>query len=219
VSKRFKCILCGICCMKTPVSILPHEDIILRRLAERLGLPYKSRPSYRVFDRIRRSYIALSYTMELVDNKCVFLTRDNLCMIQDIYKPLICRSYPYVPKHVQYNIVWGMKLIFPSVDYGISIECPVIQRDREYIESILARDKRLLREYLRDEFKAAEEMERIRTHLLYLLSELWRRGVVDLVENPGVDAQTLNLYSVLREYYPDLPYQLGIDRVLLRLRS
>ncbi len=217
MNKTFKCTLCGLCCSKSPISLLPHEDKILSILASKLGLPYKSKPGYKLFDRIRRSYIALSYAMELVDGKCVFLTKDNLCLIQDIYKPFICRSFPYVPKQVRYNIVWGLKTIFATTDYGLSVECPVIREDKEYVNKILGANPQLLRRYLLNEIKAAEEMERTRMTLLSMLSDLWRQGYIDIIDDPRVNAPVLNLYDLLRKYYPNLPYLLGIDKVLQKI--
>ncbi|OYT38796.1 MAG: zinc/iron-chelating domain-containing protein, partial [Desulfurococcales archaeon ex4484_58] len=58
--------------MKSPISLLPHEDLILYRLAEKYGLEYRSRPGYRVFDAKNGVYIALSYVMDLVNGKCTF---------------------------------------------------------------------------------------------------------------------------------------------------
>ena len=205
--------------MKSPISILPHEDIVLRRIAEKLGLPYKSTPGYRVFDRLRRSYIALSYVMELVNGKCIFLSREGKCIIHDIYKPLICRSFPYVPKQVRYNIIWGVKTIYATAEYGLSIECPVIREDSNYITSLLEKGSFHLSKYMEFEVKAANEMEKTRYLLLSMLSELWRKGEVDLVEDPRVKAPVLNLYDLLRKYYPNLPYLLNVDKALSKIHS
>jgi len=212
--KTFMCAMCGSCCTKSPISILPHEEVVLRTLAEKLGLPYKSTPGYRVFDKARQAYIALSYAMELFNGKCPFLTEDSKCMIQYIYKPLICRSFPYVPRHVRYNIVWSAKLIYPTVEYAVSLECPVIKKNSSYIETLYKLGYRYLWSYFKREFTAAEEMESVRQTLLLMLSELWRRGVVEIGENPQTRAPVINLYELLREYYPDLPYMLSINTVL-----
>lgn len=187
---------------------------MLRTLAVVYGVKYKSTPGYRVYDRIHRSYIALSYTMELIDGKCPFLSQDNRCTLHYVYKPLICRSFPHVPRQVRYNIVWGLRVIYASVEYGVSIECPVVKRDKQYIEALLAKGS--LDEYLGSEKIASLEMEKARNTLLSLLSELWRKGVVELSENPGIRAPVINLYDLLRKYYPNLPYILGISRVLER---
>ncbi|MET1160808.1 MAG: YkgJ family cysteine cluster protein [Thermoprotei archaeon] len=208
----FKCTLCGECCTKSPISILPHEEIILRSLAEKLGVEYRSSHGYRVFDRISHAYIALSYVMELVNGRCPFLREDLKCSIHDIYKPLICRSFPYVPKHVKYNIVWDLRIIYATTEYGLSLECPVIKRDKEYLENLLRSNK--LELYIKQELDSAREMERIRSLFLTLLSELWRRGDVELTDDPGVKAPVTNLYTLLRKYYPSLPYILGVNKLL-----
>ncbi len=214
----FKCTLCGKCCQSSPISILPHEKNILERLARLLGLKIVFKPGYRLFDRISRRYIALSYVMELVNSKCVFLDRDNKCIIHGIYKPLICRSYPYVPKQVRYNIINELRIVFSTVEYGLSIECPVIKDDQLYMDKILGNREALL-EYLGKEIKVAEEMEKIRNNLLSLLSSLWSRGLVELIDHSGFNAPIINLYDLLRKYYPSIPYILNIDLVLKKIRS
>ncbi len=216
----FRCTLCGICCKLSPVSLLPYEDTILRMIAEKLGLPYKSRPGYTVYDARRGVRIALSYVMELVNNKCVFLDKDNLCRIHDIYKPLVCRSYPYVPKQVRYTISRDLKIIFATVEYGISVKCPVIEEDKEYIMMLMSKYLNWPMIYFRYEYKAAAEMEEKRNLLLKLLSDLWSRGIVDLKEtNKNKNTLVINLYELLRTYYPNLPYILGIDRVYKRINE
>lgn len=201
--------------MKSPISLLPHEDRILSILSRKLGLPYRSKPGYKVFDRIRKSYIALSYAMELVDNRCVFLSRDNLCMIQKIYKPLICRSFPYIPRQVRYNIVWNIKTIFATVDYGLSTICPVIKEDKKNLGKILEYNPEFIKKYLFNEYRAGNEMENIRAFLLSMLSDLWRQGYVDITDDPRIKAPVINLYDLLRKYYPNLPYLLNIDEILI----
>ncbi|MCD6301852.1 MAG: YkgJ family cysteine cluster protein [Staphylothermus sp.] len=208
----FKCTLCGICCKASPVSLLPHEDFILRMLANKLGLPYKSRPGYKVFDAKRRLNIALSYVMELVDGKCVFLTKGNKCLINFIYKPLICRSYPYVPKNVKYTISLDYKLIFATAEYGLSIKCPVIEDDQDKIAYYMNKYFHWSKIYMPNEYKAAMEMEEKRNLMLKLLSQLWASGVVDL-RDENHNAPIINLYDLLRTYYPNIPYILEIDKI------
>ncbi len=204
----------------SPISLLPFEDTILRIIAEKLDLPYRSRYGYILYDSIRGVGIALSYAMELVDNKCIFLDKDNLCRIHSIYKPLVCRSYPYVPKQIRYTISRDLKIVFASVEYGISTKCPVIERDREYLSKLITHYVNWPQIYFREEYKAALEMEEKRSLLLRLLSKLWINGVVDLKEtNPNKNIAVVNLYELLRSYYPNLPYMLGIDRVYKRLRE
>ncbi len=217
--KVFKCTLCGECCRASPVTILPYEEVILRELAGMLNKPYKSRPGYRVFDRRSNVWIALSYAMELVDGKCVFLRDDNLCMINDLYKPLICRSYPYVPREIRYTIDDNSKTVFSTAEYGLSIKCPVIRDDRDYLVDLISRYPNWPQIYLPNEYKAALEFEEKRSLLLRLLSQLWMRGIVDLGGRGPSYAPVVNLYDLLRRFYPNLPYILGIDEILRKARG
>ncbi len=210
--KTFRCTLCGLCCRSSPISILPHEDYILRALAKRFGVKYRSRPGYRVFDRRTGRDIALSYVMELVDGRCPFLRQDDLCMIQGIYKPLICRSFPYVPKQVRYIISDEMKLIFAKVEYGISSACPVIKQDKETIIGLMTATPQWYRLYFPQEYRAAVEMEEKRSLMLRLLSKLWASRIVDIDSGRGGTHNTINLYELLRTYFPNLPYIIGVGK-------
>ena len=205
--------MCGTCCRKSPVSILPHEDIILKYLAGKLDVEYYSTPGYKVFDNIRKSYIAFSYVMHLVDDKCPFLSSDNKCLINDIYKPLICRSYPYVPKYVKYNIIWEDRLIIPEVEYGISIHCPVIEMYKSRFNNT-GENEYLVKRFLNKEYRNAMEMEYLRHLLLSYLSNLWRRNIVKLVDEDKPYSHVINLYDVIREYFPEIPFIIGLHRVL-----
>jgi len=207
----FRCPACGLCCTFSPVSILPHEDVILRAIAERLDLPYRSSPGYTIFDKVSGVNIAFSYVMELHDGKCIFL-QGNKCVIHDVYKPLICRSYPYVPRHVKYNIDERNRYIVATADYGISLACPVVKRNREILEKYSGNPGIVIR-YLKREYQAAVEMENTRNLLLSLLSKLWREGLVDLTSSRS-SAPVVNLYDFLRRYYPDLPSILNIDKAV-----
>ncbi|MGC9121997.1 MAG: YkgJ family cysteine cluster protein [Thermogladius sp.] len=212
---RFVCTLCGDCCRASPVSLLPHEDVILRELAEALGLPYKSYNGYYMYDRVSGYNLAFSYVMDLVDGKCPFLA-GNLCRIQNIYKPLICRSFPYIPRQVKYNIDSYNRVVYATVEYGLSLMCPVIKKDRSVLEKYSELNPGILSEYMPYEYDAANEMERIRSLFLALLSTLWRLGIVDLEPGrPG--APVYNLYLFLARHYPDLPHILKVDQVTKRL--
>ncbi len=217
--KRFHCTLCGECCKASPVTILPYEDVILRKLAGMLGRPYKSRPGYRVYDKIHGVWIALSYAMQLIEGKCTFLTRDNLCMINSIYKPLICRSYPYVPREIRYIMNEQLKMVHATAEYGLSIKCPVVKEDREYLTRLISSRPDWPIVYLPNEYKAAMEFEEKRSLLLRLLSGLWGRGLVNLSGEGPPASPIVNLYEVLRRFYPNLPYILGIDATLRRIRE
>lgn len=212
----FKCIMCGSCCRKSPVSILPHEEVLLRRLANLFDLKYVSTPGYKFYDSLSKTYIAVSYVMELVDNKCVFL-KENKCSIHDIYKPLICRSFPYVPRNVKYNIVWDSKIIFPTVEYGISTECLFVKEQSMFLHKLVESDDLLLHRFFYREMSIAREMEEKRLLLLNTLSDAWRRGYVELSDNPGIVYNVVNLYEFLRKYYPDLPFILGLDKISIEV--
>jgi len=212
----FKCKMCGHCCKKSPVSLLPHEDILLRRLAEFFNLEYRSTPGYKFYDALSRSYIAVSYVMELVDNKCVFL-RDNKCLIHDIYKPFICRCFPYVPRSVKYNIVWSSKVIYHTVEYGISSECTFMKEYGSFLRNILEHDSSYIYRFLGREINVAREMEEKRLILLNMLSNAWRNGRVELAEGSCSTNRVVNLYEFLRTIYPDLPYFLGFNRLAIEV--
>ncbi len=217
--KTFQCTLCGLCCRSSPISILPHEDYILRILARHLGVKYRSRPGYRVFDKRTGRDIALSYVMELVDGRCPFLRQDDLCMIQDVYKPLICRSFPYVPKQVRYIISNELKLVFTKVEYGISSACPVIRQDKEVIMGLMAATPLWHRLYFPREYVAAMEMEEKRTLMLRLLSKLWSSGIVEIDSDHGGKHNIINLYELLRTYFPNLPYIMGLGETINKIRG
>ncbi len=201
----------------SPITILPFEKPILELLAERLGVEIEITPGYTLYDRAGGANIALSYVLHLDrDGRCPFLSKRNLCMIHGVYKPYTCRSYPYVPREVRYIIAEKARLIYARVEYGLSSHCPVIARDMELIGERLAENPGFIAEYMPREYEAAVEAEEKRRLLLAGLSGLWRRGVVDLVEKrPG--APVLNLYDLLRKYYPGLPLELGVNKVLARL--
>ncbi|MGC8954331.1 MAG: YkgJ family cysteine cluster protein [Desulfurococcus sp.] len=211
----FKCPACGLCCTFSPVSILPHEDVVLEIIAGVLDLPYKSQPGYTVYDEISGLNIAFSYIMELNNGRCVFLSGVR-CLIHDVYKPLICRSYPYVPRHVKYNIDERGRYILATADYGISLACPIVRKDRGVLEKYSENPGLVIR-YMKREYEAAVEMENARNLLLGLLSKLWREGLVELSTGKR-NAPVVNLYEFLRKYYPDLPNMLNIDKVVEKIK-
>lgn len=208
---RFSCPMCGDCCRMSPVSLLPHEEVVLRRLAEGMGAPFRARPGYTMYDEVSGFNLAFSYVMELVDGRCPFL-RGTLCSINGVYKPLICRSFPYIPREVRYNIDRQARAVAATADYGLSLACPVIKRHRPLLERMGEAGPGALEAYMPSEVEAAREMERARGLLLALLSALWRAGVVELADSrPG--APVANLYVFLIKHFPSLPHVLGVDRV------
>lgn len=207
----FKCLMCGKCCTKSSVSILPHEDLILRKLADKYGLPYSSTHGYVIYDSLNKRWIALSYVMHLINGKCVFL-EGNKCRIHYEYKPLICRSFPYVPKRVRYVIVDQTKSIYAKVDYGISLECIFVRNNRGFFEERFI-DERSIYDFFEEQIREAIRMESLRNTMLNLLSNLWREGLINVAEKTGEPTVVQNLYNVLRIHYPELPYILGVNRV------
>ncbi|MEM4535446.1 MAG: YkgJ family cysteine cluster protein, partial [Desulfurococcaceae archaeon] len=96
--------MCGDCCKMSPISVLPHEEVILKKLGELLDVDVRFTPGYTVYEAIRGVNLAFSYVMQLnTGGQCPFL-RNNKCTIHYIYKPYICRSFPYIPRHVKYSI-------------------------------------------------------------------------------------------------------------------
>lgn len=168
-----------------------------------------------VYDEISGVNIAFSYVMELVNGKCVFLNGVK-CLIHDVYKPLICRSYPYIPRYVKYNIDEREKRVFAVAEYGLSLACPVIRRDRGVLEMHVEQPGILLK-YMPREYYASIEMENTRNLLLGLLSKLWRDGLVE-ISTARRSTQVVNLYEFLRVYYPNLPNILNIDKVVEKVR-
>lgn len=205
---KFACSSCGLCCTLSPVSLLPHEDMALRFLANAYNLKYRSFPGYKMYDEISGFNLAFSYVMELVDGKCTFL-ENNLCLIHNVAKPLICRSYPFVPKQVKYFVDNFNRRVYAVVEHGLSMKCPVVSRDLRRMESV-ENPYRLAYFYTPNEFLASLEMERARNIYFELLSALWKKRLVELTEEkPG--APVINLYQFLRTYFPEMPNLLNIQ--------
>ncbi|MEM4717346.1 MAG: YkgJ family cysteine cluster protein [Desulfurococcaceae archaeon] len=216
----FKCEMCGQCCRMSPISVLPHEVVILEKLAEVLSLEVKFEPGYMLHDSISKVNIALSFVMQLESGKCVFL-KESKCSIHNIYKPYICRSFPYIPRHVKYNIDDINKYIYATTDHGLSLACPVVRRDRESLEKYSLRNTPFINviiRYYKDGYNAAMEAENTRSLMLTLLSKIWREGFIE-IETARPRMYVMNLYEFLRRFYPDLPNILGIDRVFSRMRT
>ncbi|MEM3926294.1 MAG: YkgJ family cysteine cluster protein [Desulfurococcaceae archaeon] len=212
----FKCNMCGYCCTLSSISTLPHEEVILRAIGEELGIKVNIKAGYTVYEEISDVLIAFSNILELSNGKCVFLQK-NKCIIHNIYKPYICRTFPYVPRHVRYTIDDVNKYISAEADYGLSLVCPVVKRDKPILEKHIS-NPALVFHYIKEEYQAMREAENIRNYLLYLLSKLWREGLVE-IKTSRPNARMVNLYEFLRYYYPDLPNRLGVDRVIEKVRD
>lgn len=212
----FSCDLCGLCCKMSPISVLPHEEVVLRRLGREINVTVSFTHGYTVYEAVSGVNLALSYVMQLVDGQCPFL-ENNKCRLHYIYKPYICRSFPYIPRHVRYSIDDINKYIAASTDYGLSLACHIVKRDREILERH-RNNPGLIVHYLKYEYLASIEAEKIRSLLLTSLSKLWREGLVEIKSNKP-SAPVVNLYEFLRQFYPDLPNILGMDKIVYRVKK
>lgn len=213
----FSCDMCGECCRMSSISLLPHEEVIVKKLAEVFDVEVKVTPGYMVYEALSGVNLAFSYVLHLNENKACPFLKNNLCLIHNIYKPYICRSFPYIPRHVKYNIDEVNKYIIATTDYGISLACHIVRRDREVL-SKYSNNPVVLYHYLKNEYHAAREAENIRSLLLLALSKLWREGLVEL-QTAKQNAPVVNLYEFLRHVYPDLPNILKLDRILRGLEK
>lgn len=216
----FTCDLCGQCCRMSDISLLPHEAIVLRNIAEKIGVELVFKPGYMVYDSISGFNIAFSYVMLLNNGKCPFL-ENNKCRIHYVFKPYICRSFPYVPRHVKYSIDDVNRYITASTEYSVSLACHIIRRDREQLEKLIHRYhsmQSIVIRYMKEEYENAVEAENTRSTLLFALSKLWRENLVDIRSQvPG--APVVNLFEFLRRFYPDLPNILRLDKIAVKVKK
>ncbi len=217
--KKFRCIRDGLCCRLSPITIQSFEEVILEEIASLLGIKIVVKPGYRVYDRVHGIELALSYILEINKNGCPFL-RGNKCIVHNIYKPLICRSFPYAPKQVKYLYNDDYRFVVASVEYGLSTKCPVIKNDMDYINKQMRKNPLFIAEYMPNEYHSGLESEKKRNLILTLLSRLWRNKVVDLKPaGKKPSNRVVNAYLFLQSYYPSLPYILGINNVISRIRA
>ncbi len=216
----FKCTICGLCCKLSPITLLSFEETILHAAANEMNIRILIRPGYTIYDKKNKVFLGLSYIMELINGKCPFL-HNGKCLIHGLYKPYICRSFPYTPKEVRYVYSSEFKVLTSYVEYGLSLKCPVIEKDKDKINYLLKYKPYGLTIYMPNEVKAAMEMEEKRNLILKLLSELWRKGIVEFDPDikPDDPDRVINVYEFLRTYYPNLPYVLGIPKILSYIRS
>lgn len=198
---RFRCTLCAMCCMKSDISLISFEAPILKELARRVGIDAAIEPLNMVYDEKNGVNIAISYVLKLKDGVCPFLDRDtNLCRIHGLYKPLICRSYPYVPSSVRYLYDPITRVVFHTANYAVSAACPVVKEDREkYGFRVMTKPH----EYMPEEYRWAIIAENTRATLLQGLTELWRKGMVELKFSVKVTSvPVVNLYRLLKATLP-----------------
>ncbi len=189
----FKCLGCGVCCTLSPITILPHEAIILRREAVRLGIKLELIEGYRIYDDVSGKNIILSYAVKLNNSKrCPFLTHDNKCSVHETYKPLTCRSFPYVPREIQYYIDNGTRTIMHKSIYGVSTACLFVKNNASKLEEEIM--KHDIKQVFPNEYKYAQEAEHWRRWYMRMLTYLWRMGLVDLYSEPLEEAVGVNAY-------------------------
>ncbi len=188
----FKCLSCGTCCTLSPITILPHEAIILRREAARLGIRLELIEGYKVYDNISDKNIVLSYAIKLNNKRCPFLTHDNKCLVHETYKPLTCRSFPYVPREIQYYIDNNTRTIMHKSIYGISTACLFVKNNASKLEKEIM--KYGIKRIFPNEYKYAQEAEHWRRWYMRTLTFLWRIGLIDLYSEPLEEAVGVNAY-------------------------
>jgi len=203
---KFKCAPnCGLCCKASPVTVLPHEVYILTSIAEELGVRARFAPAYKIAEKRSGLRIALSYLMQLdPEGKCPFLNGAK-CSIHDVYKPLTCRSFPYLPKVLRYHIDWATREIRIEVNFVMSTLCPVVKRDLSPIDILRMSNVKVAYNYAPQEVESALETYRKRTTYVEILSDLWKKGVIELDEEYKYPfAPIVNAYSFIRRFYPEL---------------
>lgn len=209
---KFRCVpKCGYCCRISPITIFPHEVHILKRLAEKLGVSIRIRPGYRLLDAANRVKIVTSYILELdaEEERCPFLADDDTCMIHSIYKPVTCRSFPRVPRVLQYVIDRERKMLYFTYEIGVSKACPQVRKlytDDEL--KLIAENAEIAQKVMPEEYRACEEFLYIRKLYLDFLTILWRQGVVEILDTP-VDYPwpLINAYDFIRQYFPEVTIQ------------
>ncbi|MCG2895106.1 MAG: YkgJ family cysteine cluster protein [Vulcanisaeta sp.] len=217
----FKCLPnCGYCCTISPVTVFPHEALILSRLAEELGIRDLSfKPGYVITDVKGGVRIALSYLMQLNDKgMCPFLDpNDKKCLIHSLYKPLTCRSFPYLPRVIRYIIDPELKLVDFTVEFVVSSLCPVIRNNYtpEDLE-LMSRNIKIAIKAMPREVEAAQEAIRVRRIYANALTALWRAGYIELRGDGGNSTNwpIVNAFEYIRQFIP----QLTLDQFIPNVR-
>ena len=208
---HFKCMPnCGYCCAISPVTVFPHEMIILSKLAEELNVnDLTFRPGYVIADIKNGVRIALSYLMQLNDKGiCPFLEpSDKTCKVHSLYKPLTCRSFPYLPRVIRYVIDPELKLVDFTVEFVVSTLCPVIKNNytQEDLEMMIGNIKIAVKVMPR-EVAAAKEAIKVRKTYAETLTALWRTGYVELRGNEGNNTNwpIVNAFEYIRQFIPHI---------------
>lgn len=196
---------CALCCRVSPVTVLPHEVYILSHLAEELGVSVQFSPAYTLAERYSGVRIALSYLMHLdSEGKCPFLSGTK-CLVHDLYKPLTCRSFPYLPKVVKYELDPIEREIRMEINFVISTLCPVVKSDLTPSDVLRMRNIKIAMSYAPREVKVAEETVDKRMFYARVLSELWKEDKVDLEDGRERPLwPVVNGFSFIRRFRPEI---------------
>ncbi|MBP1448410.1 MAG: YkgJ family cysteine cluster protein [Thermoproteus sp.] len=196
---------CALCCRVSPVTVLPHEVYVLDSLAKDLGVAVRFSPAYTLADRYSGVRVALSYLMHLdEEGKCPFL-RGTRCLVHDLYKPLTCRSFPYLPKVIKYELDPAAREIRMEINFVISTLCPVVKADLTPGDVLRMSNVRVAAKYAPREVEVAKEAVDKRFFYARALSDLWRKDLVDLVDGREQPHwPVVNGFSFLRRFKPEL---------------
>jgi Fe-S-cluster containining protein len=203
---------CALCCRTSPVTVLPHEVYILQRLAEKLGVNVVFTPAYKVADVKSGVRIAMSYLMHLdEEGKCPFLDGTE-CMVHSLYKPLTCRSFPYLPKVIRYELDPVNREIRIDVKFVMSTLCPVVRKDLTPADAAKMSNINMAVKYAPQEAKVA--LKTLEKRYLYakILSGLWKRGAVELDDESKYPFYpVVNGFAFIRRFYPELTLEKLLD--------
>jgi Fe-S-cluster containining protein len=203
---------CALCCRTSPVTVLPHEVYILQRLAEKLGVNVVFTPAYKVADVKSGLRIAMSYLMHLdEEDKCPFLDGTK-CMVHSLYKPLTCRSFPYLPKVIRYELDPVNREIRIDVKFVMSTLCPVVRKDLTPADAAKMSNINMAVKYAPQEAKVA--LKTLEKRYLYakILSGLWKRGAVELDDESKYPFYpVVNGFAFIRRFYPELTLEKLLD--------
>ncbi|MCU7788001.1 YkgJ family cysteine cluster protein [Pyrobaculum sp. 3827-6] len=196
---------CALCCRASPVTVLPHEVYLLQKYARDLGVEVVFTPAYKVADLRANLRVALSYLMHLdEDGACPFLDGTR-CMLHDLYKPLTCRSFPYLPKVIRYELDPAAREVRMDVKFVMSTLCPVVRRDLTAADVAHMANVKVAVKYAPREVGVAVKTLEKRYLYAKILSELWKRGEAELDEEGKYPFfPIINGFTYIRRFYPEL---------------
>ena len=129
------CTKCGRCCRSTDsekrIVIIYPSDLL--HISEKLNISEKDFVhEYCERDFIQcDGYVINMYILKNTENKCVFLTENNLCKIFND-RPLQCRNAPY--NYFAYEDVWKH---MPCFDMNILSNCDSTENDKRFVKELL----------------------------------------------------------------------------------